>query len=454
MNMINELLTEHKLITAQRRRREVRKYLDFYSGTSTAHYIKKYFDGEAFNEIPPYESNFTRKFINKMSTIYTLGANRRLGDDSINEKYEKLIAHKNVRLKHSERMTRLLGTVANRVFWHEEKQHFDYRPIYYFETYFEEDPFIPVALIYPLMNKVHDLSDKSRIQYVYWDKETYAIVDEEGHILKEQENPYKILPFVFTHREDQLDEFLVEGASDIINCNEQVNISLTEMQLGMRFNLFGQPWVNGVDSDQNLMRAGSNVILDMGEDGAFNIASPQGNIEEAIKNIKFQIELVATNNHLWIQWSEEGGEVPSGISLMIKDMERKEDYYDDIALWRQYETDFYKVEKVIAEYNGISLPPSEEFRIDFEEVQYPKTVQDQISKDTFDLEHNLTTEAKIMVRDNKDLTVEEAQKIIDENKSFNMPQMQEEEEMNLTEDEMVELHSKGSVSKNGKMVTY
>ena len=129
------------------------------------------------------------------------------------------------------------------------------------------------------------------------------------------------------------------------------------------------------------------------------------------------MELVATNNHLWITWAESGGEVPSGISLMIKDMERKEDYYDDIALWRMYEKQFYNVERVIAEYNGISLP--EEFGVDFEEVEYPKTVQDQILKDEFDIKNNLITRAKIMVRDNKDLTVAQAQLIIDENRSIN-----------------------------------
>ena len=102
---------------------------------------------------------------------------------------------------------------------------------------------------------------------------------------------------------------------------------------------------------------------------------------------------------------------------MIKDMERKEDYYDDIALWRMYEQDFYNVERVIAGYNGIELP--EQFGVDFEEIDYPKTVQDQILKDQFDIQNNLTTRAKIMVRDNKDLTVEQAQVIIEENKATN-----------------------------------
>lgn len=196
----------------------------------------------------------------------------------------------------------------------------------------------------------------------------------------------------------------------------------------MRFNMFGQPWVTGLRADQSMLRAGSNTILDMGEEGAYNITSPNGNIEEAINNIKFQIELVASNNHLWMQWAESGGEVPSGISLMIKDMERKEDYYDDIALWRLYEQDFYRIERAIAEYNGIALP--EEFGVDFQEVEYPKTVQDQILKDEFDLKNNLTTRAKIMVRDNKDITLDQAQNIIDDNKSDNGQEIVEEQDGN------------------------
>ena len=411
--ILKDKLLETKLMMSHSRRNEIRKHLNYYSGVSTEQYISNYFSGDAFSEIPPSMTNFTRKFINKISRIYSLGAKRNLGN--LTGRYEELTPTKDVRMKHSERMTRLLGTVANRIHWRDG--FFDYRPIYYFEAYFDENPFVPSAVVYPLLNSTADLSNTENLQWEYWDSEKYGIMNEDGKMIEEIDNPYGILPFVFTHREDQLDSFFVEGASDVVNCNEQVNIALTEMNLGMRFNMFGQPWVTGLRADQSMLRAGSNTILDMGEDGAYNITSPSGNIEEAINNIKFQIELVASNNHLWIQWAESGGEVPSGISLMIKDMERKEDYYDDIALWRLYEQDFYNVERTIAEYNGISLP--EEFGVDFEEVDYPKTVQDQILKDEFDIQNNLITRAKIMVRENKDLTEKQAQKLIDENRRVN-----------------------------------
>ena len=417
-NILKDKLSETKLLMSQSRRNEIRKHLDYYSGTSTEDYIANYFNADAFSEIPPTVSNFTRKFVNKISRIYTLGAKRNVE----NERYAQLTPTKDVRMKHSERMTRLIGTIANRIYWVNDT--FDYRPIYYFEAYFDEDPFKPNSIIYPLLNNSSDLSDTGKLQWEYWDSNMYAILDEEGKILMQEDNPYGILPFVFTHREDQIDSFFVEGASDIINCNEQVNIALTEMNLGMRFNMFGQPWVTGLNSDQSLVRTGSDTILDMGEDGAYNITSPQGNIMDAIQNIKFQMELVALNNHLWVTWAESGGEVPSGISLMIKDLDRKEDYFDDIALWRMYEKEWYDVERVIAEYNGISLP--EEFGVDFQEVEYPKTIQDQIMRDEFDLKNNLTTHAKIMVRDNQDLSLNQAQAIIEDNKSVNSKVIEED----------------------------
>ena len=115
--MMKDKLLETKLMMSHGRRSEIRKYLDYYSSTSTESYINNYFSGDAFSEIPPSLTNFTRKFVNKISRIYSLGAKRNAGD--MTERYELLTPTKDVRMKHSERMTRLLGTVANRIHWRE-----------------------------------------------------------------------------------------------------------------------------------------------------------------------------------------------------------------------------------------------------------------------------------------------------------------------------------------------
>ena len=47
------------------------------------------------------------------------------------------------------------------------------------------------------------------------------------------------------------------------------------------------------------------------------------------------------------------------------------------------------------------------------------TAQDKILLSEYKLKHNLITEAKIMADENKDLSVEEAQRIIEENRDVN-----------------------------------
>ena len=411
--IIRDSVKEAKLLREKGRRKEVRKLLDYYTGTETDKYIDDYFSADAFREIPVYNANFTRRFVNKMSRIYTVGASR-----NVNEQYSVLSRKKDARMKHVERMTRLVGTIATQVIYREDLYCFDYRPIYYFNAHFSENnPFIPTAITYPILFGVDDPSFTEKLQYAYWDANNYVHYDEDGNIMNEYEHGYGIIPFVFTHKEELIDSFFVEGSNDIMSCNEHVNITMTELQLGMRFQMFGQPFITGLNGDKKLERAGSDTILDLPEGATYGIASPEGDINAVIEAVKFQIDLVAQNNHLYVQFAQDGGETPSGIALKIKDLERFEDYQDDLELWKMYEDDFYQVEKALASYNNIKLP--EELSIDFNEPEYPKTVQDQVLLDNHRLENNLATQAQLLVEYNKDLSIEEAEAIVEGNKQKN-----------------------------------
>ena len=138
------------------------------------------------------------------------------------------------------------------------------------------------------------------------------------------------------------------------------------------------------------------------------------------------MDLVAQNNHLYVQFAQDGGEVPSGIALKIKDLERFEDYQDDLELWKMYEHELYSVEREIAAYNSIKLPES--LKLDFNEPEYPKTMQDQILWDNHRLQNNLITRPKLMVEYNDDLSLKEAEKIIVDNKNTNQPVAEESNE--------------------------
>tara|TARA_Y100000004_G_scaffold60699_1_gene67876 strand:+ start:588 stop:1886 length:1299 start_codon:yes stop_codon:yes gene_type:complete len=423
--IIQDSLTNFKEEQAKARREEVRKFLDYYSGSLTDQYIEGYFKSDAFQEIPHYNTNIVKKFVNRMSKIYTIGAKRNVSD-----RYEQLTSVKNARMKQMERMTRLLGTTATYVMYDEEQERFEYRPIYYFEPYFGDNPYKPEAIVYPMMHGHADISDTNDLMYAYWDKEVHMKFDDNGNVLEEIQHNLGVLPFVFTHREEQLDSFFVEGASDLVSANEHINITMTEMQLGLRFQMFGQPVVTGLISDNANVRAGSDEILTLPEGSNYQIVSPEGNVRDVIENIKWQIELVALNNHLFVTFAQSGGEVPSGISLMIKDLERHEDFIDDKELYRQYENDFYKVEYALSQMNSLGLPEISQFKVDFSEVEYPMTTQDKIMLNEYKIKHNLTTQAQLLADENKDLSVEDAAKVIESNMQINQQIMVADEDTN------------------------
>jgi hypothetical protein len=415
VDIIKESLKNLKVYNHKEREGYVNRLLDYYNGNATFQYISSRFDLEAFSEVRPYKANITKKFINKMSRIYTVGADR-----NVNNKYVDLTVLKDSKMKHIERMTRLIGSIATRIMYVDgEMPYFDYQPIFYFHPFFDEDPFRPVAITYPLMHHTNDASNDDNTQYIHWNDTEYIIFDEEGQVLDQREHGLGVLPFMFTHREHQCDDFYVEGANDIINANEHINITMTEMQLGLRFQMFGQPVVSGADLG-NRQRFGSDVILELPSEAEYDIKAPSGDIEKVIENVKFQMELVAQNNHLFVQFAQDGGETPSGIALKIKDLERFEDYQDDLALWTQYEYQMYNIEKNIAKSRNINLP--NKLRLDFNEPDYPMTVQDQILLDNHRLQLNLVSEAELMVEYNKDLTIQEAEKKIEQNKQKNKKQ--------------------------------
>ena len=414
--IIQNSIQDFKQSESKARRDYIRKLIDYYCGTNTSNYIRQYFDADAFREIPCYEANFTRRFVNKMSRIYNVGANR-----NVSNTYKNLTSVKDARMKHIERMTRLVGSVATQVVFRDgDIPYFDYIPVYYFDVHLGSDPFKPEAIMYPILGNVSDVSYADKLKYAYWDNSIYAEYDEDGNLSGEYEHGYGVLPFLFTHRENQIDSLFVDGADDIVSCNEHVNITMTELQLGLRFQMFGQPYVTGLQNQKKLERAGSDTILDLPEGSVYDIVAPEADLQAVIETVKFQVDLVAQNNHLYVQFAQDGGEVPSGIALKIKDLERFEDYQDDLELWKMYENDLYKIEREIADYNSIKLP--ENLKIDFNEPEYPKTMQDQVLWDNHRLQNNLISPAKLMVEYNDDLSIKEAEKIIEENKQQNKEQ--------------------------------
>jgi len=393
--LISDSLKEVKLNITLERFKEINKILDYYSGSETDKYISTYFNPGTIKETAYANYNIFSRFIDKMSRIYQSGVKR-----TVNDEYSEMTRKKSIAMKQCEKMTNAVGTIGT-IISLDNNNVFKYTNIYKFIPIFNDDVFNPDAIIYQSYLPISDITNNKNTSWSYVDKDNIVKYDHNGTKIKQYRHNLGVLPVSFTHRNPQIDSFFVEGANDIMSTNEYINVIMTDMRIGSRYQLWGQPWATGLDSEQTIIRMGADTVLGIPIDGKFDIAKPGGDINASIELVKFMVELCAQNNHLWITWAEQGGEVPSGISLMIKDIERHEDYIDDIELWREYERNIYDIEKTIAIKNNITLP--EKIGLDFIEPKYPLSTNDQILWDNHRLQHNIITETELTLEYNPDL---------------------------------------------------
>ncbi len=415
LDIIKESIKEEKLSIARARRREVEKLINYYTGTNTESYIQRYFNPDIYSDVPLYKINITRKFIDKMSRVYISSPNRKLkGVES--ESYNLLTRKKNLKMKQTERMTNLLGTPALQVFWNDSNYsspYIDHNLVYYFNPHFKDNPYTPSAITYPSLLPTCDIYNSNKLEYEYWDSEVHIKYDNNGVIIFEEVNPYGLLPFIFPRDVEQIDDFVNEGATDVAAVNEQVNITMTNLQLGLHYQMLGQPFATGIYSDTPIQRVGPDTIINVPEGGTFGIASPAGDLNGVINTVKFQLELLAQSRHMNITFDSNADRPSSGLALMIKDFEHMADYEDDIERYRCFENELYHIERAIANSNGISL--SEDFSIEFGKLDYPTTAQEKIALESYELERGYVTDAELLQKRKGDITLNDAKSILKEN---------------------------------------
>ena len=355
-----------------------------------------------------------------MSRAYQLKPNRTVSSGQ--DQYEQLIRYKDFKMGHVERMVNLLGTVALQISFKEEygKPCFKYEPILYFDvTTSEMNPLEITSIKYPIFMNVDDASQGNEaLTWAYFDKDLYRVMDNDGNVIFEDANPYGVIPFVFINRQHLVDSVFSAGAYDIVSCNEMINILFTELNLGLRFQLFGQYVASGVYEDEKFERWGSDQVITVPDGVDVKLLQPMPNVDSALKVARSMVELVASNNHMSVSFAETSRDRPqSGIALKIKELENHENFQKEREKWTFYEQEIFDLEKVIAAHSNIKL--ADKIGVDFKEPEYPQTAPDEIAMNQFMLDNDLTTKAKILRKYNKDLTLEQAEQEIKENREFN-----------------------------------
>ena len=396
-----------------------------YLHSRTKEYTKLYYKNFDKKKIPPENNNVTKRVTERTSLVYMQTPVRILGkesDKTIREEYKKLTKGKDSKMHKSEKYLNLLNLIA--LHPAPRNNQLDLDIITDFEPIFaEDDPMTPTGILYPL-HVNSEVLNTGPIKWAYWDNEVHIIYDgNTGEPIKEMENKYGILPFLFVFTDKPETFFMdVDPANDLIDMNLVVNVLGTDSTLNLRYGAHGQYYGTGFKED-------TKIKLEMGADHAWlfpegasaGVLSPPDMHNSMSQAIKDKIRVVTNNYHLPQGFIEGDQAQPeSGTALRIRNQELTDERLGDVKRWRLVEEELYEIERVIAKVEFKKNLP-EMFSIDYREQEQILTPEEQIAKDDWDMLNNQTTQAKILLRDNQDKykNLEEAEAEIQKNKDQN-----------------------------------
>ena len=389
------------------------------------------------DDLPLSFSAITSKIVDRRSIAYRKAPERQYTGE-LPQSYIDASARKNVRMKVLERYTNLLGVNAMEVRLIGDELH--YAIINQFRPFFlPNHPTVPVGIQYLIHESSETNSAIKEQIWVVWtatvefpngDKVLgkHFLVDGAGKELDARFqpesapiNPFDILPDVFSYAEEVIDDFWITGMQDVVNANRMIDINLSELNHLIRNQAFGQAVLTGdqITNELQIQTGYDKVVKVVGQNINFDVLQYNAKFNELIAAIKFQVELVGTNNGVNIQWAIQGNPA-SGFSLLIQNIALLEAREDDIDQWRDFERRLYKVEQVIWEKSGMGTLP-DLVSVDFVEPQFPVNPSEKVAAQNDKLEKGLISLVDIYKEDNPDsgLKDEEIVEKIQENLETN-----------------------------------
>lgn len=409
---MDEVYESMKRSEEELRRKHINKLADYYNGNQKG-YIKNYID-RSDDDIPYSYTNLTRKLIKKIANVYNESPTRVISPEGKSDKYADATKDKNAFMKECERQTKLLGNTAVLVHYDPNAKRFTYKLIKYFVPAFDETGENVIAVGYPID------TGKPDAMWYWANDEEYWVSDNTGrrmggHVLN-QPNELGFLPYAFLSKDNTFSDFWSPDSADIVDTNEMINLALTDLNYELRYQSFKQLYISGDNGDfGDQVEVGYNRVINIPAGATAGAVDLKTDLTSTIEAIKFQVQMLERNYGLSINWGIEGA--PSGFSLMVQNIDVLENWEDDIIVAEKWEREIFEIEKAILAKYGIRV---DSLDVNFAEVSFPIDEGELRQKWDWLIEKNIATPADFYVREyDKDISREDAEKMIAKNREFN-----------------------------------
>lgn len=397
-----------------------KKCIDFYRGDQLG-YIDQYChftDPIRQNQMQKSFTNITQKIINRVCLTYLNVPTRTIEQGEERQaKYNRRTKKKRAVMTKLDRYSELLDRIGLKLEWNAEKEMIKYRPIID-NIYFEFDQYgdEPIEVYFPISPCALDVKNGHKLMYEYWNINDRYILDFEGKPSKYQQaygftdnkNHYGRIPVIPIEKDGLY-------AKGLINANENINASLTQLNELVKYKSFGVPFASGVSSNDTIeYNIDAFIKLDSGDKAG--MLSPAALVTEVIEAIKFQVQLIAENYGVTFNWSIVGN--VSGFSLMVQNVELYDQLKIDNEIKREWEDKIFELENRIIEIDAKGTSYGDTIDIDFVEYSMPVNNAEQDAHEKHLLATGQTNPIELMMKKNPDLDEKEARKKYEENIAF------------------------------------
>jgi len=375
--------------------------LDFYYNQNLDSHIEPWFASDSLSQVPPFVQSCVPRFARARMMLYKEVPQRLIGGE-VSEEYNAVTYKINSKTREFAELGWLLGCCWMKTRFNERKQRIEYEVLPHVKEFYFTGDSEPYGYAY----EIESTGTKKR--YVFWSEDRDGIpgmhfeFNEKGQRYavtgnEDMTNPYGINPISKVE--------YTSNAYDVVRAGLHIGLAMTEIALSVRFRL-GQPVFTGIEEGQAKLKSGIDHALILPEGASFSYVTPGGTLTELIEAVKSMANQTAENNQLRIRWGESGGNTPSGEALRILEIENLESRETDESLFREWEHSRYLIDRTILEKHGL-LSLSEDYAVDFGEVSYPMSPQEERAWLDWKLAKGIMTQKELLLYFNPDMTDEE-----------------------------------------------
>jgi len=362
--------------------------------------------------------NIYKQVVNAISNVYSFGVEREFENEDVKDLYSKLRINKT--MAQANRYLNAFNDLLIQISWDDKKQmpKIMLRLPHNTEVEWEQNEVKSVKYFV-------EMTDQKEELWAYWSNEEHYYIlrgAKQDKIMpvednEEMVNPFGVLPFVFMHNGWRDESFWdMFTGDDLTGGTIDMAVHLTFLNHLIKTQSFKQLVGKGDNVGELLGQVLDplSVLTLTGQNTEIDVLDLQSNYEQLHKVAQDLANNIAINYGISPNQFRMTGSVSSGFALQMENMKLDRFTVEQQQDFKVYEQEMFDMIKMVSNYYGMNLGEGDMF-IDFVEPNYPSSESEQLSIDKTKIDMGLTKTTDIMIRNNPDLTDEEARIKFDEN---------------------------------------